>query len=364
MTISNQTVEQKVSGDGIELVFSFPFKIYEDTDVSVFTELKATGVQTAMVLGVDYSVTINPVAEGGTITFVLGSVPLSTEWVVMVSNLLYTQTEDIPTDGNLREESLENGLDRIVRQVQQVNDDASKALIVPTGMAGLALPDPDADKIIGWNSTGDALENKDQAGATGATGVTGPTGPSGGPTGPTGSTGPTGPTGSTGPTGVTGPNAKLVGFTYTQDQTARTITVTNAIPGDGTKPQNTEGGEFTQLNTTHTPLNAANILEVEVTVVGYITPGASYYLIGALFKDSGADTVATCYSGFAASTGVDANKHITFRYYTVAGSTSPTTFKIRLGIETTTVNVPVNQSLNGTLGNTGASTMVIREYTP
>jgi hypothetical protein len=74
MTIENQSVQQKVSGDDSTLIFSFPFKIYADTDITVNKEVKTTGVQTLMVLGVDYSVTIDPVNEGGTITFVIGSV--------------------------------------------------------------------------------------------------------------------------------------------------------------------------------------------------------------------------------------------------------------------------------------------------
>jgi len=196
MTISTAYTPLKVSGDDSTLDFDFSFKIYQTTDISVYKTVKATGVMTLMVLGVDYNITIQPVNEGGTITFVAGSVPLTTEWVEAFSNIPYTQTVDVPTDGNLREQALENGMDRIVRQVQQVNYDLSAKLSLPTGMTDIQLPTAEADKYIGWNSTGDALENKDTP--AGATGATGPTGPAGGPTGPTGATGPTGPTGPTG----------------------------------------------------------------------------------------------------------------------------------------------------------------------
>jgi hypothetical protein len=40
MTIENDYTPVKVSGDGAELVFSFTFKIYADTDIIVQTEIK------------------------------------------------------------------------------------------------------------------------------------------------------------------------------------------------------------------------------------------------------------------------------------------------------------------------------------
>jgi len=195
MTIENTYVPVKVSGDDATLTFSFSFKIYADTDLVVYLQDKTTEVRTTQVLGVDYSVTINPVAEGGTITFEAASVPASTDWVEIFSIIPNTQPVDIPTDGNLREEALEGGMDRTVRQIQQLNYDLSTKVGLPTGATGINLPEGSGDAYIGWNSTGDELENKSPVGVTGATG---PTGPSGGPAGATGATGPTGPTGPTG----------------------------------------------------------------------------------------------------------------------------------------------------------------------
>lgn len=194
MTIENQTIQRIVSGDDSTMTFSFPFKIYADTDISVLLEVKTTEVQTAQVLGVDYSVTISPDAEGGTITFLLAA-PASTDWVQMDSNIPYTQTVNVPTDGNLREAALEGGMDRIVRQEQQINGRFDQFVALPAGATGISLPSPSAGAYIGWNATGDDLENKSNVGPTG------PTGPSGGPVGPTGPTG-AGPTGATGAAGL------------------------------------------------------------------------------------------------------------------------------------------------------------------
>ena len=208
MTIENTYTPVQVSGDGASLTFSFDFKIYADTDIAVYKEVKLTDVFTLMTLGVDYSVVISPSSEGGTITFALASVPLTTEWVWILSTIPYTQPVDIPTGGNLREKALEDGMDRTVREIQQLKHDIESKVYSPTGMTGVQLPDPEADKVIGWNSTGDALVNLDPI-----TGPAGPTGPSGGPAGPTGATGPTGAQGTAG---------------------LGTLTVIEAIIGNGT----------------------------------------------------------------------------------------------------------------------------------
>lgn len=207
MTITSQIIQTRVSGDGATLTFSFPYKIYQDTDISVLTEVKTTEVQTPAVLGLDYSVSINAIGEGGTIIFVLGSVPLSTEWVQTDSNLDYTQTESIITDGNLREKSVEDGLDRIVRQGQQIRGlvATTSGPTGPIGPTGSTGAQGTAATLTGpTGSTGSTGPTGPSGGPVGATGVTGPTGPGGGATGATGDTGATGATGVTGPTGPTG----------------------------------------------------------------------------------------------------------------------------------------------------------------
>jgi len=190
MAIENETVQEILSGDDVTMTFSFPFKIYADTDITAYLEVKTTKARTLQVLGVDYSVTINPIAEGGTITFLIAA-PATTDWVDMLSNIAYTQPEVIPTDGNLREKSLEDGLDRSVRQIQQVNARFDGVVTLPAGVTGVVLPEGSAGAYIGWNSTGDNLTNL----GAGVTGPTGPVGPSGGSAGATGATGATGAAG-------------------------------------------------------------------------------------------------------------------------------------------------------------------------
>ena len=162
MSITNQDTKIKTSGTGSESTFSFPFKIYNEEDITVQLINKTTGVITAKSLNVDYSVSISSTAEGGTITFLLAD-PATTVWVFIYSNLAYTQNVVLPVDGAFREISVSNGLDRLCRLIQQVKETADRAVVFrrDAEVIEIEFPEPEADKLLGWNADADALENKE-----------------------------------------------------------------------------------------------------------------------------------------------------------------------------------------------------------
>ena len=104
-------------------------------------------------------------------------------------------------------------------------------------------------------------------------------------------------------------------------------TITNCntvIPWDNTIPQNTEGVEV--ITQAITPTDASNILLIEwkINAVG----NAGNVIISALFQDSTADAIAVTAQS-AGTTGH--HKIINGSHYMVAGTTSSTTFKLRIG---------------------------------
>lgn len=135
-------------------------------------------------------------------------------------------------------------------------------------------------------------------------------------------------------------------------------TGTTVIPLDNTKPQNTEGNQYMTLAIT--PTNSSHKLEIDVTVVAtHSTAGA--VMIVALFQDSTVDALAAVAVGGGAS-GTD-TRTITFKYYMTAGTTSATTFKVRVGgsgAGTTTIN-----GIGGTqiFGGVCTSSITITETT-
>ena len=117
-------------------------------------------------------------------------------------------------------------------------------------------------------------------------------------------------------------SSKVVQIVNTQ--TGTLATGTTVLPNDGTTPQNTEG--FQVMSLAITPTSATNILTIQV--IAFYECGVNLGDMGtALFQDSTANALAAIGQRLPASTsGMSA-----LNYYMVAGTTSATTFKVRIG---------------------------------
>lgn len=97
------------------------------------------------------------------------------------------------------------------------------------------------------------------------------------------------------------------------------------LPVDDTIPQNTEGFELMTLSIT--PTSASNYLLITATV--FVSHSSSNGGVGvAMFRDSGADAIA---AGIANIPVANYPSIVTIVARVLAGSQSPTTFKIRGG---------------------------------
>lgn len=129
--------------------------------------------------------------------------------------------------------------------------------------------------------------------------------------------------------------------------------LTGSIPIDDTIPQNTEGTEWTTQ--AFTPTSATNILLIEAAVDVY--SGTAGTTVLALFQDTTADALSATVTSQAATS----HDRIVLRYTMVAGTTSATTFKFRVG---TTGGGTIEINGNGgarTLGGVRTSHIIIRE---
>ena len=141
-------------------------------------------------------------------------------------------------------------------------------------------------------------------------------------------------------------------------QTGEVASGTTIIAADDTIPQNTEGNEF--LTLAITPKDAANILIIEAILQLSHTSGNTI-TISSLFQDSIADALAVS-SQQVSNNSVDLAMPL--RHRMVAGTTSPTTFKIRSGSL-----AAGTQTLNGdsgvrTFGGAFSSIITIWEFKP
>ena len=126
MSISAEYAPVKVSGNATAGPFSFTFKVFDEDDLLVQTIVKTTDVATTKTRGTHYTVALSTTSDGGTITFTSGNYPASTEWVFIASAIANTQPTSFPLGGNLREDNVENALDRLLRLIQQLVYDSGK----------------------------------------------------------------------------------------------------------------------------------------------------------------------------------------------------------------------------------------------
>lgn len=150
-------------GTGAQTSWPFTFKVFAESDIAV-TIANSTGVETALVLDTDYSVTLNAnqdTSPGGTVTYPISGDPLPSGSVLsIVGDLDYDQPLDLPSGGNFSPIALENELDRLTMQIQQIKEELNRALLVPvTSAAAPSLPFPEANQIIGWDASGENLQN-------------------------------------------------------------------------------------------------------------------------------------------------------------------------------------------------------------
>ena len=139
-------------------------------------------------------------------------------------------------------------------------------------------------------------------------------------------------------------------------QTGTMATGSGNIPADNTIPQNTEGDQYMSLAIT--PTSASSVLLIDVFAIS--AAGNDTFQSAALFQDSTAGALASI-AGLIA--GTDKVYTFAFRHKMTAGTTSATTFKVRIGgnAGTTTFN---GRAAGQLLGGTLASSITVTEYTP
>ena len=164
ITVGDISPRIQYLADGTQTVFTYPFPIFKPADMTVYLgdALQDTGFAVA---GAGQS-------GGGTVTF--ATAPAKDSVVTLRRRLAIARTTDFQQSGVFRSRVLNDELDYQTAALQQVNEQMSRTLSrAPTSTATtpLTLPEPEADKMLGWNGDATELENK-APGITGATAKT------------------------------------------------------------------------------------------------------------------------------------------------------------------------------------------------
>lgn len=144
MTISSTTRKAgPFTGNGATVAFPFVFKVFTTADVLVVQAVTATGVETTLALGTNYTVSLNAdqnANPGGTVITLVA--PPTGTTLTTTSQLGNLQPMDLTNAGGFYPSVLEDAADRTAIQIQQLAEGLSRAVKVP-----ISNPTPPAEYL-------------------------------------------------------------------------------------------------------------------------------------------------------------------------------------------------------------------------
>lgn len=157
MTVSSSTNRTSVYvGDDVTTDFAVGFYFLEDAHLLV-TQKDDSGVETTLTLSTEYTVVGSGVEAGGTVTLLTA---LPTDYSLVVTrNMDFKQEVSLGSGSNLPSATLEQAYDRLTMQAQQLLEALDRTVQVALTDEGVStsLPTAQADYVLAFNSTGDAL---------------------------------------------------------------------------------------------------------------------------------------------------------------------------------------------------------------
>jgi len=165
MTISSTTVKNSYSGNGTLDTFNYTFKVFADADLQVIIR-DASATETVKTLTTHYTVTGAGSASGGTIVFTNGNIPTSTETVVIRRASPQTQAIDYIANDPFPAESHEEGLDRSMMAIQQLQEEVDRSIKLSrtntmTSTEFAVGATDRAGKIFGFDSNGELVVSQE-----------------------------------------------------------------------------------------------------------------------------------------------------------------------------------------------------------
>jgi hypothetical protein len=149
-------------GNDATTAFPFAFKVFTSADLRV-VRTNAVGIESDLVLDVDYTVTLNANQDndpGGTVTRVT---PLPTgERLTITSDVEALQPLVLTNNGGFYPRVINDAFDKITIIAQQLVEQVGRSLKLPiSSTASATLPDPVANRLIAWNSSATGFTNID-----------------------------------------------------------------------------------------------------------------------------------------------------------------------------------------------------------
>jgi hypothetical protein len=165
MTISSTTVKNSYNGDNSTTTFNYTFKVFADSDLQVIIR-SALGTETVKTLTTHYTVTGAGDANGGSVIFTAGNIPASGETVVIRRAVPQTQAIDYIANDPFPAESHEEGLDRAMMTLQQVQEELDRSIKISrtntmTSTEFTVGAASRAGKILGFDDNGELVVSQE-----------------------------------------------------------------------------------------------------------------------------------------------------------------------------------------------------------
>lgn len=160
MAFTNETVKQSYQGNGTTTTFAIPFTVIDSAADETVVYLRNTDVDPPSEALQSY--TTHYTISGSNVVFVIA--PSADQIVVIKRNIDTIQELDLVTAGSFQAAAHELQFDKVVGMIQELNERVDRAPTMPVtnqAIVPLELPEPEANRVLAWNSAGTALENVD-----------------------------------------------------------------------------------------------------------------------------------------------------------------------------------------------------------
>lgn len=171
MTVTNESNGVSYSGDGSTVIFDVPLFFAANSHITALHR-DASGAETAWVEGTHYTLAGAADPDNAKLTVDTDPVdytPQAGEKLFIQRVMPFRQETAYPAGGEFPAKAHEDALDYLTFVTQQLREEMDRAAVLPVSspVSGPGLPEPVADKLLGWNAGGTALENKDAGGGGG-----------------------------------------------------------------------------------------------------------------------------------------------------------------------------------------------------
>jgi len=158
MTLASTVTKVSYAGNGSTTAFAVPFMFVKNSDIEVIV-LDVEKVEHFKTISTDYTLSGAGEQTGGVCTMIAS--PADGETLTIRRNPEIVQEVDYVENDAFPASTHEAALDKLTMICQALAERLDRAVSfrVSSASVGIEMPEPEAGRLLGWNTAGDAIEN-------------------------------------------------------------------------------------------------------------------------------------------------------------------------------------------------------------